>query len=60
MITIKNVSKDLRPNGKYDYELKIGGRSLAKFNHIREKEFVGCLRNAAAVNKAEMDKEKGP
>ena len=60
MITIKNVSKDLKPNGKYDYELKISGRSLAKFNHIRKKEFVGCLRNVATVNKAEMDKEKEP
>jgi hypothetical protein len=58
MITINNVSNDLKPNGKYDYELKINGRSLAKFNHIRKKDFVGCLRNAVAVNKAEMDKEK--
>ena len=60
MITIKNVSNDLRPNGKYDYELKIGGRSFAKFSHIRKKEFAGCLRNAALVNEVEMDKEKEP
>ncbi|MFZ2403700.1 MAG: hypothetical protein WAW41_01085 [Methylobacter sp.] len=60
MISIVNVSKRLRPVGVHDYELRINGRLIAKFQHAREEGLAECLKKAAkAVDMAKFAEESG-
>lgn len=60
-VIIENISPHDRPDSEpHDYRLRINGKVIAHFRHVRERGLAECLRAAAnAAGRAalkEMDR----
>ena len=56
MIVIQNVSKDAKPTGPHEYELRINNEVIATFTHHREDGLAQCLQIASAAALRASDK----
>lgn len=46
-INIRNVSREITPDGPHTYEITINGQSITHFTHLRERGLAACLEEAS-------------